>query len=333
MKAIVQHDYGAPQDVLRLAEVEMPVVGAEDVLVSVRASSANPWDWHFIRGEPALLRPTGLGGVRKPKFPVPGGDLAGTVEQTGCSVTAFKPGDEVYGFGHGAFAEYIAVHQGSLAPKPGTLTFEQAAAVPLAAVTALQCLRAGGIQPGQHVLIIGASGGVGTFAVQIAKHRGAEVTGVCSTPHMDLVRRLGGKQVIDYTKQDFTIGAARYDLALQLGGTYSPAAVRKMLTPHGTLIQSFGDGSRWFGPVGNIIKAVALNALVGQTLKSFTAKVTAQALKEVGDLIESGRITPVIDRTYPLTEAAAAVELVEEGSPAGKVIVVVEPPPPKLPPR
>lgn len=333
MKAIVQHQYGAPQDVLHLAEVEMPAAGAEDVLVSVRASSANPWDWHFIRGEPLLVRPAGLGGVRKPKFKVPGGDLAGIVARAGSAVTAFKPGDEVYGFGHGAFAEYIAVHQGSLAPKPGNLTFEQAAAVPLAAVTALQGLRAGGIQPGQHVLIIGASGGVGTFAVQIARHLGARVTGVCSTRHADMVGRLGAEQVIDYTRQDFTLGAARYDLALQLGGTYSPAAVRKVLTPRGTLIQSFGDGSRWSGPVGNIIRAVALNALVGQTLKSFTAKVTAHALTEVGDLIESGRITPVVDRTFPLADAAAAVRLVEEGSPAGKVIVVVEPPPPELPPR
>src|SRR5215470_6040661 len=232
VRAIVQHEYGAPQDVLRLAEVEMPAVGAEDVLVSVRASSANPWDWHFIRGEPFLLRP-GLGSVRKPKFPVPGGDLAGTVAQAGSGVTAFKPGDEVYGFGHGAFAEYVAVRQGSLAPKPGNLSFEQAAAVPLAAVTALQGLRAGGIAPGQHVLIIGASGGVGTFAVQIARHLGAIVTGVCSTRHVDLVRRLGAEQVIDYTSQDFTTGPAQYDLALQLGGTYSPAAVRKALTPHG----------------------------------------------------------------------------------------------------
>jgi len=321
-----QHEYGAPRDVLRLADVEMPTVSAEDVLVSVRASSANPWDWHFIRGEPVLLRPAGLGGVRKPRFPVPGGDLAGTVEQVGGGVTAFKPGDEVYGFGHGAFAEYIAVPQDSLAPKPANLTFEQAAAVPLAAVTALQGLRAAAMQPGQRVLIVGASGGVGTFAVQIARHLGARVTGVCSTPNVDVVHRLGAEHVIDYTKQDFTLGAARYDLVLQLGGTYSPAAVRKVLTPHGTLIQSFGDGSRWLGPMGNIIKAVVLNALVDQTLKSFTAKVTAQALTEVGDLIESGHITPVLDRTYPLTEAAAAVRLVEEGSPAGKVIVMVEPP-------
>jgi NADPH:quinone reductase-like Zn-dependent oxidoreductase len=328
MKAIVQQGYGPPQDVLRLADVEMPAVGAEDVLVAVRASSANPWDWHFIRGEPVLLRPA-LGGVRKPKFKVPGGDLAGTVAQAGRGVTAFRPGDDVYGFGHGAFAEYIAVPEGSLTPKPGSLTFEQAAAVPLAAVTALQGLRAGGIAAGQRVLVIGASGGVGTFAVQIARHLGAQVTGVCSTPHVDLVRRLGAEEVIDYTKQDFTHGAARYDLAFQLGGTYSPAAVKKVLTAHGTLIQSFGDGSRWLGPVGNIVQAVVLNPLAGQTLKSFTAKVTAPALTEVSSLIESGHITPVIDRAYPLTDAAAAVRLVEDGSPAGKVIVMVSPPPPE----
>jgi len=333
MKAIVQHEYGAPQDVLGLADVEMPVIGAEDVLVSVRASSANPWDWHYIRGEPVLLRPTGLGGIRGPKFKVPGGDLAGTVKQAGSAVVAFKPGDNVYGFGHGAFAECVAVPHGSLALMPESLTFEQAAAVPLAAVTALQGLRAGGLRPGQDVLVVGASGGVGTFAVQIARHLGARVTGVCSTRHVDMVHRLGAEQVIDYTKQDFTTGAAHYDLVFQLGGTYPPAEVRKVLTPRGTLIQSSGDGGRWLGPVGNIIKAVVLNPLVGQTLKSFMAKVTTQALQEVGDLIDSGSITPVIDRTCPLTDAAAAVRLVEEGSPAGKVIVLVEPPPPEPPPQ
>ena len=174
---------------------------------------------------------------------------------------------------------------------------------------------------------------MGTFAVQLARHLGARVTGVCSAPHVDLVRRLGAEQVIDYTRQDVTTGAARYDLALQLGGTYSAAAVRTVLTPHGTLIQSFGDGSRWFGPVGNLLKAVALSPLAGQTLKSFTAKVTAQALTEVGDLIQSGHITPVIDRAYPLIEAAAAVARVEKGSPAGKVIVTVAAPPPQLPPH
>jgi NADPH:quinone reductase-like Zn-dependent oxidoreductase len=322
MRAVVQRNYGAPAEVLRLAEVAMPAVAAGDVLVSVRASSANPWDWHFIRGEPVLLR-LALGGVHTPKFQVPGGDLAGTVERVGSAVTAFKPGDEVYGFGHGAFAEYIAVPQDSVAPKPGNLTFQQAAAVPLAAVTALQCLRAGGIQPGQHVLIVGASGGVGTFAVQIARHLGTRVTGICSRQHMDLVRGLGAGQVIDYTTEDFTAGATHYDLVLQLGGTYSPAAVRKVLTPHGTLIQSFGDGSRWLGPMGNIIKAVALNPLASQTLKSFTATVTTAALTEITGLIETGQITPVIDRTYPLTEAAAAVSRVEKGSPAGKVIILI----------
>lgn len=331
MRAVVQHAYGAPRDVLRLAEAPMPAAREQDVLVSVRASSANPWDWHFVRGEPVLFRPAGLGGVRKPRFPVPGGDFAGTVERAGSAVTAFEPGDEVYGFGHGAFAEYIAVPQENLGPKPPSLTFEQAAAVPLAAVTALQGLRAGGIALGQHVLVIGASGGVGTFAVQIAAHLGAQVTGVCSAAHLDLVRSLGAGRVIDYATQDLTAGPARYDLVLQLGGTYSPAAVRKVLTPRGTLIQSFGDGGRWFGPVGNILKAVALNALAPQTLKSFTTKVTTQALAEVSDLIESGHITPVIDRVYPVTEAAAAVALVEKGSPAGKVIITIEPSPPKPP--
>src|SRR5262245_20584568 len=266
MKAIVQQGYGAPQDVLALADVEMPVVRDRDVLVRVRASSANPWDWHFIRGEPLLLRPAGIGGVRKPKFPIPGGDVAGTVVEIGAGVTTFTMGDEVYGFGHGAFAEYIAVAEGSLAAKPTSLTFEQAAAVPLAAVTALQCLRAGKLQAGQHVVIVGASGGVGTFAVQIAKHLGAQVTGVCSTANVDLVRRLGAANVIDYLSQDFTAGAERYDLVLQLGGTYSPASIRKVLTPRGTLIQSYGDGGRWFGPIGNMIQAVALSAVVRQTL-------------------------------------------------------------------
>jgi len=323
MKAIVQHGYGAPDDVLKLAEVDTPEVGDQDVLVRVRASSANPWDWHFIRGEPVLLRPAGIGGIRKPKFLIPGGDVAGTVEQVGGRVTGFAPGDHVYGFGHGAFAEYLAVPQGNLAGKPANLTFEQAAAVPLAAITAIQGLRAGGLQAGQHVLIIGASGGVGTFAVQIAKHLGAEVTGVCSTGNVDLVRRLGADHVIDYTDQGISNGPARYDLVFQLGGTYSPAAIRKVLSPHGTLIQSYGDGSRWFGPVGNMIKAAVLSLFVGQTLKAFTAKETTETLDEITELIEAGQLTPVIDRTYSLAEAAQAIRLVEQGRPAGKVTVTI----------
>ena len=323
MKAIVQQGYGAPADVLKLTEVDTPAVGDQEVLVSVRASSANPWDWHFIRGEPVLMRPAGIGGIRRPKFLIPGGDLAGTVAQVGAQVTGFAPGDHVYGFGHGAFAEYVAVPQGNLARKPSNLTFEQAAAVPLGAITAIQGLRAGELQVGQHVLVIGASGGVGTFAVQIAKHLNAEVTGVCGTGSLDLVRRLGADHVIDYTNQDIFTGPARYDLVFQLGGTYAPAAIRKVLTAKGTLIQSYGDGNRWFGPIGNMIKAAVLSPFVGQTLKSFTARETTESLDEITDLIETGQLTPVIDRTYPLAEAAQAVALVEQGRPAGKVTVTV----------
>jgi NADPH:quinone reductase-like Zn-dependent oxidoreductase len=324
LKAIIQHGYGAPGEVLRLAEVGVPDVGDGDVLVRVRASSANPWDWHFIRGEPLLLRPAGIGGVRRPKFLIPGGDLAGTVERVGSGVTGFEPGTEVYGFGHGAFAEYVAVPQTRLAPKPAGLSFEQAAAIPLAAVTALQGLRAGGIVPGHQVLVVGASGGVGTFAVQIAKHLGTQVSGVCSTLHVDLVRGLGADPVIDYTRDDFTAGTANYDLVFQLGGTYSPAAIKRVLTVDGTLVQSYGDGGRWLGPLGSMVKAAVLNRFTGRTLKAFTATVTAGALGEIKDLVESGHIIPVIDRALPLTEAAAAVELVEKGSPSGKVVVVID---------
>jgi NADPH:quinone reductase-like Zn-dependent oxidoreductase len=323
VKAIVQREYGAPRDVLRLAEVDTPAVSEQDVLVRVQASSANPWDWHFIRGEPVLMRPAGIGGIRKPRFLIPGGDVAGSVEQVGGGVTAFAPGDHVYGFGHGAFAEYVAVAQGRLARKPANLTFEQAAAVPLGAITAIQGLRAGGLQAGQHVLVIGASGGVGTFAVQIAKHFGAQVTGVCSTGNVDVVWRLGADHVVDYTKHGISACPARYDVVFQLGGPYSPAAIRRVLTPHGTLIQSYGDGNRWLGPLGNIIKGAVLSLFVGQTLKAFTAKETTEALDEITELIEAGQLTPVIDRTYPLAAAAEAVQRVEQGSPAGKVIVTV----------
>ena len=322
MKAIVQHGYGAPTDVLRLGEIDVPAVGDDQVLVRVHASSANPWDWHYIRGEPFLMRPM-IGGVRKPKFLIPGGDVAGTVEQVGPAVVGFAPGDPVYGFGHGAFAEYVAVRQGGLARKPENLTFEQAAAVPLGAVTALQCLRAGGLAAGQHVLVIGASGGVGTFAVQLATRQGATVTGVCSTDNVGLVRSLGADHVIDYTSDAITSRPGPYDLILQLGGTYSPSALRKVLTPRGTLLQSYGDGSSWLGPLGTMLQAAAMSRFVGQTLKSYTAEVTTEALEEVSALIESSAIVPVIDRSFPLEESARAIALVEDGRPAGKVTVIV----------
>jgi NADPH:quinone reductase-like Zn-dependent oxidoreductase len=278
----------------------------KEVLVSVRASSANPWDWHFIRGEPVLMRAAGIGGIRRPKFLIPGGDLAGTVAQVGGGVGGFALGDEVYGFGHGAFAEFVAVSPGSLARKPANLTFEQAGAAPLAADTALQGLRAGGLKAGQRLMIIGASGGVGIFAVQIAKHLGAAVTGVCSADNVDLVRNLGADRVIDYTTQDIFYGAAIYDLVFQLGGTYRPGAIRKVLTPRSTLIQSYGDGGRWFGPLGSLITAVMLNVFVGQTLKSLVAKTTTETLNEITDLIEGGQLVPVIAGSYPLAQASAS---------------------------
>lgn len=323
MKAIVQKAYGPPRRVLHLAEVAIPAVGPQEVLIRVRASSANPWDWHFVCGEPILMRPAGIGGIRRPKFPIPGGDVAGTVERVGADVTGFSVGDEVYGFGHGAFAEFVAVPQGNLARKPANLSFEEAAAVPLGAITALQGLRAGSLRPGQQVLIIGASGGVGTFAVQLAKHEGGQVTGVCSTRNLDLVRSLGADHVIDYTAEDFLAGSSRYDLMLQLGGTYSPRALRHVLTPHGTLIQSYGDGNRWVGPLVNIAAAAALNVFVGQTLKSFVANENTQALDEIRDLVEAGQLRPVIDSRYPLAQAGEAVALVQDGRPAGKVVVTV----------
>lgn len=323
MKAIVQKAYGPPRKVLHLAEVAIPAVGPQEVLIRVRASSANPWDWHFVCGEPILMRPAGIGGIRRPKFPIPGGDVAGTVERVGADVTGFSVGDEVYGFGHGAFAEFVAVPQGNLARKPANLSFEEAAAVPLGAITALQGLRAGSLRPGQQVLIIGASGGVGTFAVQLAKHEGGQVTGVCSTRNLDLVRSLGADHVIDYTAEDFLAGSSRYDLMLQLGGTYSPRALRHVLTAHGTLIQSYGDGNRWVGPLVNIAAAAALNVFVGQTLKSFVANENTQALDEIRDLVEAGQLRPVIDSRYPLAQAGEAVALVQDGRPAGKVVVTV----------
>ncbi|MFL6182481.1 MAG: NAD(P)-dependent alcohol dehydrogenase [Actinomycetes bacterium] len=322
MKAIIQDEYGAPIDVLRFTDVEIPALSDDNVLVRVHASSANPWDWHYIRGEPLLMRPA-LGGVRKPKFLIAGGDVAGIVEQVGKSVVAFAPGDAVYGFAHGAFAEFVAVPQTGLARKPENLNFEEAAAVPLGAVTALQVLRGGNLESGQRLMIIGASGGVGCFAVQIAKHIGAEVTGVCSTANTELVERLGADHVIDYATQQIFAGPTRYDMVLQLGGTYGPGAIRKVLTPQGTLIQSYGDGNRWLGPLGSILKAVVVDRFVGQTLKSVTATVTTESLDEVTALIEGGHIRPVIDRGFLLPNAAQAVALVEDGNPAGKVTVTV----------
>jgi NADPH:quinone reductase-like Zn-dependent oxidoreductase len=319
MRAVEQRGYGDPRTVLHLADVEVPTITADQVLVRVHAGSANPYDWHLICGEPVLMRPA-LGGVRGPTRVV-GADFAGVVEEVGGSVRGVIPGDEVYGLADGAFADFVAAPAGSLARKPANLTFLEAAAVPMGAVTALQGLRRGGVAPGQQVLIIGASGGVGTFAVQLAKHAGARVTAVCSTGRLDLVRGLGADDVIDYTVQDPASGAGAYDLILQLGGRYSPRALRRVLARGGTLIQSYGDGGRWLGPLGGIAFGALLNLITKQGITSFTARVDTETLEELCGLIETGRLKPVIDSVYPLDRAAESVALVRDGRPAGKVVV------------
>lgn len=328
MQAIVHHRFGAPNEVLAVETVTRPSVGVDDVLVRVHASSANPYDWHFIRAEPWFIR-LSASGSRKPKHPIPGGDLAGVVEAVGRNVTDFEAGDEVYAFHHGAFAEYIVVPVRKVARKPRNLTFEEAATVPLAAVTALQGLRDhGGISAGDEVLIIGASGGVGTMAVQIAKALGAHVTGVCSTKNLEFVRSLGADEVIDYTAEDFTRRNVRYDLVFQLGGTYTARQLRRAMSKNGTLIQAMGDGGPILGPVLNIISSLVLNLFVSQSLKTFTAIESAEFLDEVREMIEAGHVRPVIDSIHPIAETGRAIEIVEHGSPQGKVAISIRPPTP-----
>jgi NADPH:quinone reductase-like Zn-dependent oxidoreductase len=326
MKAIAYEAYGSA-DILEVKEVRKPDVEANQVLVRVRAASANPYDWHFMRGVPYIAR-TAMG-LRKPKYSLLGTDVAGEVEATGNRVTRFRPGDAVFGFvGSGGFAEYVSAPEKLLALKPDNLSFEQAATVPLAAVTALQGLRdAGEIHSGQEVLIVGASGGVGTFAVQIAKWYGADVTGVCSTRNLEMVRSIGANHVIDYNREDFTRTGQRYDLIFQLAGTASPSACRRALTPRGTLVLSSGDSpGRIIGPVGRIIKAIVMSPFIGQTLRPFVAKPSSHDLEFLRQLIEAGTVAPVIDRTYPLTEVADAIRYIETGHARGKVVISVSAP-------
>ena len=324
MKAIAQYEFGPP-DILELKEIEKPVVKDDEVLVRVRAASPNPWDWHFMRGMPLISRPQA--GWRKPKNIVLGSDMAEEVESVGKDVTRFHPGDGVFGFvGHGGFAEYASVPQDVLGLKPADLSFEQAATVPLAAMTALQGLRdQGRVQPGEKVLIIGASGGVGTFAVQIAKWLGAEVTGVCSTRNLELVESIGADHVIDYTKEDFTRVSEKYDLIFQLAGQASASDLRRALTPKGRLVLSSGDSSgRFIGPVDRVIKAALLNLFVSQSLRPLQFKRSSEDLQLLGELIQAGKVTPVIDRTYSLSDAADAVRYIETGRARGKVVIAVE---------
>jgi NADPH:quinone reductase-like Zn-dependent oxidoreductase len=326
MKAMVNMKYGPP-DVLELAEVDKPTPKDDEVLLKVHAASVNPADWHLLRGDPYIAR-LQLG-LRKPKNSVLGCDVAGQVEAVGKNVTTLRPGDGVFGSpfmrGFGAFAERVSVSEDLLAPTPANLSFEQAATVPLAASTALQGLRDhGGIEPGHKVLIIGASGGVGTFAVQIAKSFGAEVTGVCSTRNVDMVRSLGADHIIDYTQEDFTRSGQKYDLIFQLAGTRSPSECRRALTSKGTLVLSSGESNgRWIGPVARIIKALVLSPFVSQKMASFTVTPNKADLQSLKQLIEAGELTPVIDRAYPLAEVPQAIRYLEEGHATGKVVITL----------
>jgi NADPH:quinone reductase-like Zn-dependent oxidoreductase len=324
MKAITQAEFGSA-DVLQLSEVPKPSPRTGEVLVRVRAASPNPWDWHFMRGLPYISRLAGAG-LRKPKNTVLGSDVAGEVEAVGAGVTHFKPGDAIFGFvGAGAFAEYVSIPEGFLGFKPANLTFEQAATLPLAGMTALQGLRdIGEIRPGQQVLIIGASGGVGTLAVQIAKWYGAIVTGVCSTRNVALVRSIGADHVVDYTQQDVTRSGMTYDLIFQLAGMTSPGAFRRILTPSGRLVLSSGDSTgRVIGPMNRMVKAAILSVFLSQTLRPLTMQRSRQDLEVLRDLVEAGSLTPVVEQTYPLSAAAQAVHHLETGRVRGKLAISV----------
>src|SRR6266496_2635184 len=327
MKAIVYCDYGVAN--LKFEDVEKPVPNDDQILVKVRAASVNPYDWHFIEGTPKIIRLMGVG-LRKPKDTRLGVDFAGTVEAVGKNVTQFKPGDDVFGGKGGAFAEYVCRRaEGAVALKPANLTFEQAASVPIAAITALQGLRdKGKVQTGQKVLINGASGGVGTFAVQIAKSFGADVTGVCSTRNVDLVRSLGADHVIDYTKEDFAKGAERYDVILDNVPNHSLSECRAILNPNGKYVMIGGGGpndNRWVGPFGRVIKTMVLSPFVSQKMGMMMADPSSKDLTLLADMMQTGKIKPVIDRTYKsLSEVPDAIRYLEEGHARGKVVITVE---------
>ena len=323
MQAIVQRRYGtAPEDVLRLEQTARPAVKADEVLVRVRAASVDRGTWHLMAGLPYLMRIIGFG-LRGPKTPVPGEAVAGTVEAVGQDVTGLEPGDEVFGTSHGSFAEYATAQACHLAPKPARLTFEQAAAVPVSAAAALQAVRDHArVRPGQHVLVIGASGGVGTFAVQLAKAFGAEVTGVASTAKTDLVRAVGADHVLDYTREDPVSGRRRYDVIIDIGGNRRLAHLRRALAPQGTLVITGGeDGGRWLGGIGRNAWAQLLSLFVSQKLTAFIARQRHADLMTLRDLAGSGMITPAIDRVYPLSQAAAAVRHLADGRARGKVVI------------
>jgi NADPH:quinone reductase-like Zn-dependent oxidoreductase len=323
MKAIVRHAYGSP-DVLRLEDIDMPAVEDDGVLIRVRAASLNVIDWHFMRGAPLLTR---MGeGLRTPKTHGLGFDVAGEVEAVGKNVTGVRPGDAVFGSAQGSLAEYVCGRPDRLAPKPANLSFEQASATGLAGRTALQGLRdKGQLQPGQRVLINGAGGGVGTFAVQIAKALGGDVTAVCGTHNVDLARSLGADRVIDYTREDFTRSGERFDLILDVAASRSLAACARVLAPDGTLvvIGAAGTGRSILPIAMRMLGAKARSRLGRQRMSMFMAKVRRDDLVSLKELIEAGKVTPVIDRTYPLSETAAAMRYLEAGHARGKIVITV----------
>ena len=317
MKAIVQNDYGSP-DVFELKEIDKPVVKDDDVLVRVHSAALHAGDYFAMRGVPYLVRMSA--GWPKPKNYVPGYDVAGHVEAAGKDVKQFKPGDAVFGTCKGACAEYVCAGENNFLPKPANLTLEQAAAVPTSALTALRGLRdAGKVQPGHKVLINGASGGVGTFAVQIAKAFGAEVTGVCSTRNVDMVRSIGADHVIDYTQEDFTQSGQRYDLILDQVANHSLSDCRRALTPQGTHIPNSGHSG-----TGYVVKALVLSLFVRQQGRPYIAIPNNEDLVVLHELIETGKVSPVIDRTYPLSETPEAFRYLDEGHARGKVVITVE---------
>jgi NADPH:quinone reductase-like Zn-dependent oxidoreductase len=325
MRAIVHDRYGtAPEDVLRLKEVDKPSIADDQVLVRVHAASVDRGTWHIMAGLPYPIRVAGFG-LRKPKYLNPGRSLAGTIEAVGHDVTDFEPADEVFGICNGSFAEYVAVRTDKLAAKPSNLSFDQAAAVPISGIAALQAVRDHGrIKAGQKVVVVGASGGVGSFAVQIAKAFGAEVSGVCSTAKVDLVRALGADHVIDYNRQDFADGRNRYDVILDIGGNRRLSHLRRALTRKGTLVIVGGEtDGRWLGGTDRQLRALVLSRLVSQKLGTFIASENAADLIALRELIEAGQVKSAVDRTYPLSDAPTAIRHLIDGRARGKIVITV----------
>lgn len=323
MKAAIYTKYGPP-DVVQIRDIEKPVPKDNEVLIRIRATSVNPLDWHFMRGKPYIVR--AMSGLRKPKITQLGVDVAGQVEAVGRSVTQFKPGDEVFGACRGAFAEYGCTLESSLATKPRNLTFEQAGAVSVAGRTALQGLRdKGQIQAGQKVLVNGASGGVGTFVVQIAKSFGADVTGVCSTRNLDMVRSIGADRVVDYTQEDFARSGQRYDIFFDCFANHSLSACRRVLNTKGIYIAVGGPSGPWMiGLLGRAVAGPVLSALTSQKFVTFMTKSSKEDLRILGELMGAGKVTPVIDKRYSLSEVPEAIRHVEEGHARGKVVISIE---------